>query len=57
MFIWRTGRKIVPDITILFSYSLRSVNTRYQQLRFIELQKSIIIQLFYQQLFTTMYEF
>ena len=36
--IWRTGRKIVPDITILLVHSLQTANSRYQQQRLIELQ-------------------
>ena len=37
--------------------SLQSANTRYQQQRYIDLQQSIIIQLFCQQLFMMIYEF
>ena len=39
MWIWRTERKILPDIKILFLIvSIWSANTNYKQQRFIEFQ-------------------
>ena len=38
MWIWRTARKIVPDMTMLLVHSLQIANTRYQQQRLMELQ-------------------